>query len=336
MASYIFKRLLLMIPTLLGMTFMLFVVVRMAPGLSTGGGKFAAGTIRSQQAQKAESLFVKRELHMVDRNGKPIGLARQYFIWIDDLIHGNLGYSTQYNQPVINLIEQRLPVTLAINFLSIIIVYLVAVPGGMLAAVKQQSFADRCFGFVSLALYSLPIIWVGSMMLGLLANPQKLNWFPSAGIHSTNTSNMTYFQYVWDYCWHITLPVICLSYGSFAYLAKQVRGSILENYRMDYVRTARAKGLPESAVLLRHILRNSLLPLVTIVGMTLPGLLGGSVIVEQIFSIDGMGKLAYSATYARDLPMIQTISLIGAVLMLIAYLLVDICYAALDPRVSYA
>ena len=146
---------------------------------------------------------------------------------------------------------------------------------------------------------------------------------------------MTYFQSLGDYLWHIMLAVVCLSYGGFAYLSRQVQASMLDNMRQDYVRTARAKGLKNSTVMIRHVFRNSLLPLITISAGILPGMLGGSVIVEKIFSIHGMGLLGYSATFSRDLPVIQTVALIGSVLTLLSYLITDICYALADPRVSY-
>ena len=335
MLNYIIRRTLLMFPTLIGMTFIIFAVIRMAPGLTTAGGSFAPGMLGARQAQLAQEHFMERRLHLVNRYGKPIPLVMQYVDWIDRILHGDLGTSIKFSEPVTKLVMQRLPVTLTINIISLIIIYLVAVPGGLLAAIYRGRFVDRAFGIGSLVLYSLPVIWVGSMAIGFLANPQYLNWFPSAGLHATNTSHMSYFQYVFDYAWHITLPVLCLSYGGFAYLAKQVRGSYLENLFMDFTRTAKAKGLPPSAVIFRHVTQNSMLPMITIIGMTVPGLLGGSVIVEKIFSIQGMGRLMYQATYARDLPVIQSMALVSAAITLVSYLLVDIAYHAVDPRVTY-
>ena len=324
MLSYIIRRILLMFPTLIGMTFIIFAIVRMAPGLTTSGGMYTAGMLQSHQSQLAQQRFMARRLHLITRNGKPIPIAIQYVRWINRIIHGDLGTSIEFSEPVTKLVLQRLPVTLTINLISMVIIYLIAVPGGVLAAIYRGRLVDRIFGLGSLVLYSLPIIWVGSMLLGFLANPSFLNVFPSAGLHSTNTSKMSYFQFVFDYAWHITLPVLCLSYGGFAYLAKQVRGSYIDNLQQDFTRTARAKGLPPSTVLLRHVTQNSMLPMITIVGMTLPGLLGGSVIVEQIFSIQGMGRLMFEATYARDLPVIQSLALVTSAITLVSYLMVDI------------
>ena len=279
MTTYIIRRLLLMIPTLLGMTFMLFAVVRFAPGLTTGGGQFTAGVMQSRQAQKEQQLIMEQRLHLVDKNGRPISLAMQYILWLKSTCEGHWGTSIVYQEPVLKLIEQRLPVTLTINFIAMAVIYLVAIPGGLLTAIAQGRFLDRCYGFISLALYSLPVIWIGSTVLGFFANPQYFNWFPSAGLHSTNTENMTFFRYIGDYFYHISLPIVCSVYSGFAFLSKQVRGSILDNLQQDYVRTSRVKGLPESTVLLRHVLRNSLLTVITLTGMSLPGLLGGSIVI---------------------------------------------------------
>ena len=335
MMQYIVKRLLLVIPTLLGITLMLFAVVRFAPGLTSSGGALSGGKLKSNRAQQEEKRIMERRLHLVDASGKPISLPMQYVLWLRDTCEGNFGTSLQYDEPVMTLIRQRLPVTLDLNLISLLVVYLVAVPGGMLAAVQRGRIFDRSFNFGALVLYALPTIWVGSSLVGFLANPQYLDWFPAAGIHSTNTENMTYFQSLGDYLWHIMLAVVCLSYGGFAYLSRQVQASMLDNMRQDYVRTARAKGLKNSTVMIRHVFRNSLLPLITISAGILPGMLGGSVIVEKIFSIHGMGLLGYSATFSRDLPVIQTVALIGSVLTLLSYLITDICYALADPRVSY-
>ncbi len=337
MLTYILRRLLLMIPTLIGMTFMLFAIVRFAPGLKTAGAAgMANGMMQSRQAQIQEERLTAERLHLVDKNGRPISLPMQYILWLKSTCEGHLGTSLEYNEPVLTLVEQRLPVTLTINLIAMIVIYLVAVPGGFLAAVYRDRLFDRAYGFAGIALYSLPSIWVGSMLLGFFANPEFFNWFPSAGLHATNTQSMSFLQYIGDYCYHITLPIVCSVYAGFAFLSKQVRGSILENLHQDYVRTARAKGLPGSTVMVRHVFRNSLLTLITLTGMSLPGLLGGSVIVEQIFSIDGMGRLAYTATLGRDIPVIQSLALIGSILTLLSYLAVDICYAIADPRVSYA
>ena len=206
----------------------------------------------------------------------------------------------------------------------------------MLASVRRGKGFDVGWSLLTLALYSLPIIWVGVMMVAkFLANPQYLAWFPAAGTHATNTEWYTSMQYAGDYIGHIILPVLCLTYGGFAYLTKLKRAAMLENLAQDYVRTARAKGLGEWAVVARHVFRNSLLPMITVFATVIPGLLGGSVVVEHIFSIKGMGDLMLGATLSRDIPIIQAVSLIGSVITVFALLLADLAYAMVDPRVSF-
>ncbi|MCL2646969.1 MAG: ABC transporter permease [Phycisphaerales bacterium] len=326
MLMYILRRILLMVPTLIGMTLLLFCVVRFAPGLTTAGGAMAEN---SRQAQQAIEEKIKKRLHL-DRP-----LIVQYFLWLNDTVHGNLGESIQYNAPVAQLIKERLPITLTLNLLSSIIVYLIAIPGGLLASIRRGKSFDIAWSFVTLALFSLPIIWVGDMLLAVFGNPNFLGWFPVGGAHATSTEWMTSGSYAGDFLWHMVLPVICLSYGQFAYLSKIQRAAMLDNLGLDYVRTARAKGLPPSVVTLRHVFRNSLLPMITLFAGLIPGLLGGSVVVEHIFSIKGMGDLVVTATSARDLPIVQAVALIGSIITLICLLITDICYALADPRVSY-
>ncbi len=351
MLSYILRRLLLMIPTLIGMTLVLFCVVRFAPGLATGGGAFGAGGVmRGQQARAEAERIMKKRLHLVDAQGRPIMLPMQYVYWLRDTVEGDFGESMQYNVPVADLIYERLPVTVTLNLLSTLLVYLIAIPGGMLASVERGKVFDRVWQFGTLLLYSLPVIWVGDMMIGFLCNPQfsgpiqfghgisinlHLPWFPAANLHTTDTSRMTSFQYAGDYLWHVALPVLCLSYGGFAYLSRIKRAAMLDNLGMDYVRTARAKGLSSFVVVTRHVFRNSLLPMITIFAGVIPGMLGGSVVVERIFSIKGMGDLTLTAALARDLPIVQAVAFVGSVISLICLLLTDICYALADPRVSY-
>ncbi|HVS71594.1 MAG TPA: ABC transporter permease [Phycisphaerae bacterium] len=326
MLSYILRRIVLMVPTLIGMTLLLFVLVRMAPGLTTGGGETGE---MAKQAREAMEQRMKERLHL----DKP--LPEQYGLWLWDSVRGNLGTSIQYNESVWALIKERAPVTIVMNLISTFIVYLIAIPGGMLASVRRGKTFDVVWSFVTLALFSLPIIWVGDLLLAYLGNTHYLGWFPVAGSHATNTEWMTSVEYACDFLWHMVLPVTALTLGGFAYLSKLQRAAILDNLGLDYVRTARAKGNSGRVVMLRHVFRNSLLPMITASAGIIPSLLGGSVVVERIFSIKGMGDLLVTATTARDLPIVQGVALIGGVISLICLLITDIAYALADPRVSY-
>jgi ABC-type dipeptide/oligopeptide/nickel transport system permease component len=327
MLSYILRRIALMVPTLIGMTLMLFIIVRFAPGLTSAGGE--QGESGKQADRQAFEEKMARRLHL----DKP--LAVQYCMWLGDTLTGNFGESVQYKKPVLDLVKERLPITLSLNLISSIIVYLIAIPGGLLASARRGKSFDVGWSLTTLALFSMPIIWVGGMLLAFLANPDYLGWFPVAGAHGTNTDGMTSMQYAADFIWHVTLPVLCLSYASFAYLSKMQRAAMLDNLGMDYVRTAHAKGLSRTTVILRHVFRNSLLPMITLFAGIIPSLLGGSVVVERIFSIKGMGDMVVTAVNARDLPIVQAVAFIGSVITLACLLLADICYALADPRVSY-
>jgi ABC-type dipeptide/oligopeptide/nickel transport system permease component len=353
--TYLLRRLALMVPTLVGMTLLLFVVIRLSPGVASGTAFGAGGEMKGGVDRTEQILKVKRRLGMVDAQGRDVPVWRQYFVWLGQTFPGrwvslppilgvqlrlpwvglDLGESTRYRKPVTELIAERAPVTIVLNLLATFAVYLIAIPGGMLSSVRRGKGFDVFWSFATLALYSLPVIWIGSMAIGFLANPAYLAAFPAAGLHATDTSRMTFLEYQLDYLRHLVLPVLVMTYAGFAYLSKLMRASMLENSALDYARTARAKGLGEFAVQTRHVLRNSLLAQITIATSIIPGLLGGSVIVEQLFSIKGMGQLGYEATFARDLPVIQALGLVSAALVLAANLLTDLLYMVADPRVSY-
>jgi peptide/nickel transport system permease protein len=335
MLAYIARRFLLMFPTLVGITLILFLMARFAPGL-TGGGAFGQGGARASKEDR--ELAIKnqlRKLNMLDEHDQMIPLPKQYAIWLWNACHLEFGESVKYNEKVSTLILVKAPVTLTMNTIETLVVYLIAIPGGMLAAVKRGKTFDSLWGVITIALFSIPAMWLGNMMIFFFANPSNLPWFPSGMIHDLNSAQFSKWQYATDYLWHLILPVFVMSLGGFAYLSKMMRASLLDNYSEDYVRTARAKGASPLRILLRHVLRNSLLPMITIFAGILPGLLGGSVIIETIFSIPGMGQLGYTATLSRDLPVLQAITFIGAIISMLCLLLQDICYALVDPRVSY-
>jgi peptide/nickel transport system permease protein len=256
----------------------------------------------------------------------------------------NLGDSLR-GRPVGELLREHVPITILLNVITIPIIYVVAILAGTYAARHRGKVFDIGSGFVLLAMWSLPVMWVGVMFIGFLANKQYVKLFPVGGLHDIQADAMAFlprmteagFERGWllDASWHLVLPVICLTYGGFAVLAKLTRTSILENISADYVRTARAKGVDDHTVLFRHVFRNSMLPLITVFVAILPGLFAGSVIVENIFSIQGMGKLGVDAAFMKDREVVMGTTLLGAVISLGALLVRDIWYAIADPRVSY-
>lgn len=257
----------------------------------------------------------------------------------------DLGVAFSRGRPVRDLIATAMPVTLLINFIAFPIIYVIAIPGGMLAATRRGSWADVGLGAVFIALYSVPAVLAGVLLQGFFANPDYFNLFPTAGLHGKGSDVMAFMPGtqggVWsrgwlvDHLWHLVMPVVCLVYGGFAILSKQTRAAMLENFNADYVRTAKAKGVSNRDVIFRHVFRNSLLPLITIFVTIFPLMLAGSVVIERIFSVPGMGSLLIEAINLRDRELILANTTMIAVVNLLALLLADILYALADPRISY-
>lgn len=257
----------------------------------------------------------------------------------------DMGVSFARSRPVIELIRHALPVTLLLNLIAFPIIYMIAIPSGMLAALRRGQWQDVTLGMAFVALWAIPIVWAGVLCVGFLANNEYLGWFPVTGLHSSDASRFLFLPswgedglqrgYLLDTLWHITLPVLCLVYGGFAILSKQTRAAMLDNLNADYVRTAKAKGVPRKDVIFRHVFRNSLLPLITIFVTIFPAMLSGSVVIEKIFSIPGMGNLIIEAIYLRDREIILAVTLFAAAINLIALLIADVLYALADPRISY-
>jgi peptide/nickel transport system permease protein len=328
MTTYVIRRLLLIIPTLLGITIMVFAISRFAPGDPVS---LAMGPGGQMDAERAADIREERmKLYGFD---KPIPV--QYAKWLGRLVRLDFGYSIKHHRPVSELIAERLPITITLNLLAFFIIYAVSLPLGVISAVNHKRFFDRASSVVLFMLWALPSMWVGQMMIGYLCGPTFINWFPPAGLSSNDAGTMAFFPWLADRMWHLVLPVLCLSYGGFAYLAKQVRAGMLDNLRMDYVRTAKAKGLPNRVVVLRHAFRNSVIPVITIMATILPAMFGGSVIIESIFSIPGMGRLAFEAVTTRDYDVVMAVSTIAGTLNLIGMLFGDIAYALADPRISF-
>jgi peptide/nickel transport system permease protein len=327
MTTYIIRRLFLMIPTLLGITLVVFAISRAAPGnpvtLSMGPG----GMMDAQRA--ADVQAARMRLYGLD---KPVYI--QYATWLGRVVRLDFGDSIKHHRSVIDLIKERLPITLVLNLISFVIIYAISIPMGILSAVGRKRFLDRAASVLLLMLWSLPSMWVGQMLIGYLCGP-PYNWFPPAGLSSNDADQYPFFLWLVDRLWHLCLPVFCLTYAGFAYLTKLVRAGMLDNLRADYVRTARAKGLSNWAVIFRHAFRNSVIPVITIMATLLPAMFGGSVIIERIFSISGMGMLAFEAVTTRDYNVVMGVATIAGFLNLIGLLMADIAYAMADPRISF-
>ncbi|MCE9636259.1 MAG: ABC transporter permease subunit [Planctomycetes bacterium] len=260
---------------------------------------------------------------------------RRYVKWLGRIVTFDFDRSFVTNEKVIDKIAESLPVTLGMNALALFITYLIAIPWGILAAVKRGKTFDRVSSVILFMLWSMPSFWVATMLIMTFSSKRSLDLFPSVGLESTSAAALAYLPWLKDRAAHLVLPLIVMTYGSFTGLTQYMRTSMLETISQDFVRTARAKGLPERLVVFKHALRNSLITMVTLLAGLLPGMIGGSLFVEIIFSIEGMGKLSYTAVLARDYPIIMAISTFTAFLTLLGVLLSDVLYSVVDPRIRH-
>jgi peptide/nickel transport system permease protein len=271
---------------------------------------------------------------MIKLNSLPAETDRRRYSHTVNIFEVTLGESQTLNTTVMRQLKDKLPVTLTLNLIALPIIYLIALPGGMLMAVKRGKLADTGSTVAMLALWSIPTVLTGTLLINYLTEGGVLGWtiFPT-GKFKGDQENMNTIERMLDYARHLALPVLCMVYGSLAYLAKQMRASMLENLSKDYVRTARAKGVRGQVIVFKHVLCNSLIPIITIFATLLPALLGGSLIVEMLFDIEGMGLFFFRAIQTRDFDVIQSLTLVYSGLTLIGLLVADICYAIIDPRI---
>ncbi|MDQ7783145.1 MAG: ABC transporter permease [Desulfomonilaceae bacterium] len=324
MGPYILKRLLLMIPVLLGITIISFGVMKLAPG---------------DPVSVVTDLNPNMNKEAIERIRAYYGLDQpayvQYAKWLKNMLMLDFGRSfAPDSRPVIDKIMERIPVTLLINILSMILILAVAIPLGVMSAVKQNSVFDKgttVFVFVG---FAIPTFWLALLLMILFG--VKLEWLPISGLRSLTYAELSVPEKVLDLGKHLVLPVFVSSFGGLAGMSRYMRSNMLEVIRQDYITTARAKGLDERTVIFKHALRNALLPVITLLGLSVPGLIGGSVIFETIFAIPGMGQLFYQSVMSRDYPTVMGILVIGAVLTLVGNLLADVMYSVADPRIRAA
>jgi peptide/nickel transport system permease protein len=248
----------------------------------------------------------------------------------------NFKRSLKDRRPVLQTMIKHIRVSIFLQVITLMITYIVAIPLGMYCAVKRDSIKERTITVLLFMLYSLPSFWVAYMLILYVGKGSgKLELLPIVGLWSDNFDQLTFWAQIKDYLQHLVLPIVCMTLGSFAYLSRQTRAGMLEVLRQDYITTARAKGLPESIVIGKHALRNSLIPIITLMAGLLPSLIGGSFIIETIFTINGMGRLGFTSVLARDYTTLMAVFTSGALLVLIGLLLTDIMYTIVDPRVSF-
>jgi peptide/nickel transport system permease protein len=326
MGSFIARRLLGSIPLVLGIATIIFFVVNLAPG--------DPAALYFQQGVPPEVLEQIRRNFGLDQ---PIHI--RYWRWMVAFFTGDFGYSYAHARPVVDIILETLGPTLILAGSTLVLIFVIGVVVGVLQSVRQHRPLDRILSVISLFFYSMPSFWLGLMLMLLFAlKAHEWGWpiaLPPTGMTSVDHEFMSFGEQMVDRLRHLILPVLTLSLVMAAGIARYTRGQMLEVIRQDYIRTARAKGLPERQVVIKHALRNSLLPVITLLGLYLPLLFSGSVFVEVIFSWPGMGRVIVESIFQRDYPLVMATSFIFALVVVLGSLIADVLYAVADPRIRY-
>jgi len=322
MILYAARRVVLALPLLLGITFISFMIIHLAPGDPT---EVITGDLRADATAHTQKIL--REAYGLD---KPLHI--QYWNWLSRLVRLDFGRSfSPDGRPVLVKIAERLPVTLLLNVVEMLIIVAIALPVGVLSATRQYSVFDKVTTIFVFVGFATPDFWLALLLMILFG--VQLGWLPISGLRSLNWEYLSFWGQQTDFLAHLFLPIVVATFGGLAGFSRYMRQSMLEVVRQDYIQTARAKGLVERVVIGKHAMRNAMLPIVTILGLSLPGLIGGSVIVESIFAIPGMGQLMVQAVFERDYPVIMGNLVIVAMLTLVANLLADLSYGLVDPRI---
>ncbi|MCP3980281.1 MAG: ABC transporter permease [bacterium] len=307
--------------TLFLITLLVFALIHFAPGDPLAGAEGEMLRVRSPEAAEAIRRIYRLDLPPLQR----------YRLWIGDLVRGDLGVSIHDKRPVTQKITERLGITVALNAASLVLMVLLAVPLGAAAALRPGSRLDRWSGGSTYVLYAVPVFWAGLLLQIVFA--VKLGWFPLAGLRSEGHETLSLAGRLADRAAHMALPVICLTYGGLAYLSRFVRATLLENASETSALAARARGLSGVAVLYRHGFRLAAIPMLTLAGLLIPGLVGGSVIVETIFAIPGLGRLFFDAVMQRDVPVVLGLTLLAGSVTVAGIVAADVAYGLFDPRV---
>jgi len=324
MLRHILKRILLSLPLLIGITFVSFLVIHLAPGEPT-----SLQTDLNPRVSAASKAQL-RHLYGLDEP-----LPVQYVKWAWRSFRLDFGQSfAPDGRKVTEKIAERIPITIFLSLLEMLVIVLIAIPIGILSATRQYSLFDKATTVFVFVGFAMPTFWLALLCMNLFG--VHLGWLPISGLQSMNYAQLSIGGEILDRARHLIMPVLVGALGGLAGFSRYMRSNMLEVIRQDYIRTARAKGLPERTVIYKHALRNALLPVVTILGLSVPSLIGGGVIFETIFAIPGMGQLFYGSVMSRDYPVIMGILVIGAALTLSGNLLADISYGLVDPRIRVA
>jgi peptide/nickel transport system permease protein len=323
MGRYILKRLLQAIPLLLGILTATFFMIHVAPGDPMD----MYLEPQRQRQMDPEVIELIRKRYGLDQ---PVYV--QYVKWVANVARGDFGESFRYRRPVRGMLAEAIPYTLQLTVLALLLDALVGIALGIISAVKQYSALDKAVTLGSLIVYAIPGFWLALMLV--LVFSVQLNWFPTSQTRSMDYDLLPWGQQILDRLWHLVLPVFVMGVASAAGTARYMRNRLLEVLNEEYVVAARARGFPERTVIVKHAVRNALIPIVTIYGLSLPFLLGGATIIESIFAWPGMGRLTVEAVGGRDYPIIMATTMIAATLTVLGNLLADVALTVVDPRVS--
>lgn len=333
----------MLIPTLFGITFVVFGIINLAPGspveqklqqLRFGGADGGAGGETSSKGQAGVSKEVLDALNKQYGFDKPIHI--RYWIWLKNLSQFDFGESYTYEEDVTDVVASKLPVSLQFGIVSLILAYAISIPLGIYKAIKDGSTFDQVSSFLLFLAYSIPGFMLAIFLIVFFAGGSFYDFFPIGGLYSDFYDEMTFWERVVDRIYHFVLPTICYTIGSFTTLTILMKNSLIEEIRKDYIRTARAKGVSEKVVYLKHALRNALIPIVTGLGSFLSVFFAGSLLLEKIFQLDGMGLLGFNSLLSRDYNVLMGLVFIQSLLMLVGNIISDIAYVLVDPRIDFS
>ncbi len=339
MRQYLLKRFFLIFPTLFGITLVCFLIMNFVPGgpveqaiykLKQSQMKEGSGSTQSSTAIYSEEIENIKKYYGFD---KPVII--RYFNWLFKIIKGDFGYSYVYEKPVLQIIFSRIPISLLFGLTSFFLSYLICIPLGIKKALENNKAFDHYTSFLIFIGYSIPSFVMAVILIVLFGGGTFLNLFPISGIVSDNFEDLSFFGKVMDVLHHMFLPVLCYMIGNFATLTLLMKNSMLEELQKDYIRTALAKGMSFKSAIFKHALRNALIPVATNIGMILTVILSGSVLIETIFTIDGMGLLGYEAVLNRDYPVALGLTFISSLLVLLGRIISDIALVIVDPRIRF-
>lgn len=340
MLNYLIRRFVLIIPTLIGITLLVFFIVNLAPGSpieqQLQALKFS-GSAESASSNSSGAATVSQEV--LDALNKQYGFDKpiyeRYWIWLKNLVKLDFGESFTYEEEVTSVIASKFPVSLQFGIMSLILSYLISIPLGVFKAIKSGSKFDYVTSFILFLAYSIPGFMLAIILIVYFAGGSYFDIFPIGGLYSDFYDEMNFGEKVIDRIHHFVLPLICYTIGSYTTLTLLMKNSLMEEIKKDYVRTARAKGLSESIVYFRHALRNALIPIVTGIGGFLGVFFAGSLLLEKVFQLDGIGLLGFNSILSRDYNVIMGLLAIQALLMLLGNIISDIAYVLVDPRIDF-